>query len=66
MPKLKDPPKVRLNGLQEKPGREGCQATCIRPAHSDVQVAQKRKNKLHTGVVADESDQAKLQRMIPY
>jgi large subunit ribosomal protein L35 len=28
--------------------------------------ARKRKNKLHTSVVADESDQAKLQRMIPY
>ena len=28
--------------------------------------SRKRKNKLHTGVVADESDQAKLQRMIPY
>jgi large subunit ribosomal protein L35 len=28
--------------------------------------SRKRKNKLHTGVVADEADQAKLQRMIPY
>jgi large subunit ribosomal protein L35 len=28
--------------------------------------ARKRKNKLHTSVVADDSDQAKLQRMIPY
>ena len=28
--------------------------------------SRKRKNKLHTSVVADESDQAKLQRMIPY
>jgi large subunit ribosomal protein L35 len=28
--------------------------------------ARKRKNKLHQGVVADPSDQAKLQRMIPY
>jgi large subunit ribosomal protein L35 len=26
----------------------------------------KRKNKLHGSVVADEADQAKLQRMIPY
>jgi large subunit ribosomal protein L35 len=28
--------------------------------------SRKRKNKLHTGVVADDADQAKLQRMIPY
>jgi large subunit ribosomal protein L35 len=28
--------------------------------------SRKRKNKLHVGVVADEADQAKLQRMIPY
>jgi large subunit ribosomal protein L35 len=28
--------------------------------------ARKRKNKLHTGVVADKADQAVLQRMIPY
>ena len=28
--------------------------------------SRKRKNKLHTSVVADDSDQAKLQRMIPY
>jgi large subunit ribosomal protein L35 len=28
--------------------------------------SRKRKNKLHTSVVADESDQAKLKRMIPY
>jgi ribosomal protein L35 len=28
--------------------------------------SRKRKNKLHTSVVADVSDQAKLQRMIPY
>jgi large subunit ribosomal protein L35 len=28
--------------------------------------ARKRKNKLHTSVVADDADQAKLQRMIPY
>ena len=28
--------------------------------------ARKRKNKLHTQVVADESDQAKLKRMLPY
>src|ERR1017187_5851975 len=28
--------------------------------------SRKRKNKLHTAVVADESDQAKPQRMIPY
>ena len=28
--------------------------------------SRKRKNKLHTSVVADPSDQAKLQRMIPY
>jgi large subunit ribosomal protein L35 len=28
--------------------------------------ARKRKNKLHTGVVADKSDQPVLKRMIPY
>jgi large subunit ribosomal protein L35 len=28
--------------------------------------ARKRKNKLHEGVVADDADQPKLQRMIPY
>jgi large subunit ribosomal protein L35 len=28
--------------------------------------ARKRKNKLHTGVVADAADQAVLRRMIPY
>jgi large subunit ribosomal protein L35 len=28
--------------------------------------SRKRKNKLHTSVVADDADQAKLQRMIPY
>jgi large subunit ribosomal protein L35 len=28
--------------------------------------SRKRKNKLHGSVVADDSDQAKLQRMIPY
>jgi large subunit ribosomal protein L35 len=28
--------------------------------------ARKRKNKLHTQVVADDSDQAKLKRMLPY
>jgi large subunit ribosomal protein L35 len=28
--------------------------------------SRKRKNKLHTGVVADAADQAVLQRMIPY
>ena len=26
----------------------------------------KRKNRLHTSVVADDADQAKLQRMLPY
>jgi large subunit ribosomal protein L35 len=28
--------------------------------------SRKRKNKLHTSVVADDADQAKLRRMIPY
>src|SRR6202044_1696103 len=28
--------------------------------------SRKRKNKLHTSVVADESDQAKMLRMLPY
>ena len=28
--------------------------------------SRKRKNKLHTSVVADDADQAKLKRMIPY
>ena len=34
--------------------------------HQLTHKARKRKNKLHTDVVADKSDQAKLQRMIPY
>ena len=34
--------------------------------HILTSTARKRKNKLHTSVVADPSDQAKLKRMIPY
>ena len=34
--------------------------------HQLTHKARKRKNRLHTLVVADPSDQAKLQRMLPY
>jgi len=66
MPKTERPTKVASKRFKKTGTGKVVAPACVRSAHPQRPRRVNVKNKLHTSVVADDSDQAKLQRMIPY